>query len=44
VWKKRLFLGVEEKVSPWCERKDYSLVCKESLFLINELMYFLPTK
>jgi hypothetical protein len=44
VWKERLFLGVEEKVSPWCERKDYSLVCKESLFLIKELMYSLPTK
>jgi hypothetical protein len=44
VWKERLFLGVEEKVSHWCERKDYSLVCKENLFLIKELMYSLPTK
>ena len=38
------FLDVEEKVNPWCERKDYSLVCKESLFLVKELMFSLPTK
>jgi hypothetical protein len=44
VWKEILFLGVEEKVSLWCERKDYSLVRKESLFLVKELMYSLPTK
>ena len=36
VWKKN--------VNPWCERKNYSLVCKKSLFLIKELMYSLSTK
>ena len=38
------FLNVEENVNPWCGRKDYFLVCKESLFLIKELMYFLSIK
>ena len=42
--KERLFFSVEENVSLWCEKKDYSLVCKESLFLIKELMYSLSTK
>jgi hypothetical protein len=44
VWKERLFFGVEENVSPLYERKNYSLVCNESLFLVKELMYSLPTK
>ena len=44
MWKERLFLDVEEKMSHWCERKDYSLVYKESLFLVKELMYSLLTK
>ena len=41
VWKERLFLGVQGKFIPWCERKDYSLLWNESLFLIQEVMYFL---
>ena len=35
---------MEENVSSWCERKNYSLVCKKSLFLVKELMYSLSTK
>ena len=38
------FLSVEEKTNPWCGTKDYSLVCKESPFLIKKLMYFLFIK
>lgn len=38
VWNEWLFFSVEGKSISWCERKDYSLVWKKSMFLIKEVI------